>query len=154
MRPGSYRQGGFEYRLRESAVAPGGWRLDHDERGGFAGMDFEPRLATTADFVAMHRQQSTAPDSGFVRWATVQRRHRAGVDILRGCTLTSVTSAERTSRETATAGEWFGVLADLFGLTLDDVPDTERAALWTRVRTSHDAWLTTQRNHDYVTEPI
>jgi N-hydroxyarylamine O-acetyltransferase len=52
---GAYRQGPFRYALRPSAAEPGGWRFEHDPRGSFAGMDFRPQRATTADFEAKHR---------------------------------------------------------------------------------------------------
>ena len=38
--------------------------------------------------------------------------------------------------------EWFAALADVFDLPLDDLDSAERDALWTRVRTAHDAFLT------------
>ena len=40
-----------------------------------------------------------------------------------------------------TKAEWFGLLADVFGLTLADLGAPERDALWTRVRAAHEAWL-------------
>ena len=60
-----------------------------------------------------------------------------------GCRLL-VTATERRNRELDTAVDWFGSLTDVFGLDLADVGGTERAALWSRVRTAHDAWLATQ----------
>jgi arylamine N-acetyltransferase len=169
LRAGTYLQSGFGYRLTGSDLAPGGWRFDHDPSGGFAGMDFEPGIATVDDFAPMHEWLSTAPESGFVRMLTAQRRHATGVDIVRGCTLTTFTATARHNRELTTATEWFSVLADLFGLDLADVPAPERAALWSRTRAAHDTWLAEQAavsdaeqvigdpaagGHDSVTELI
>lgn len=144
LRAGTYHQGGFGYQLTGSDLAIGGWRFDHDASGGFAGMDFEPRIATVDDFAPMHEWLSTAPESGFVRVLTAQRRHATGVDIVRGCTLTTITATGRGTRELTTAAEWFGVLADLFGLGLADVAAAERAALWSRTQAAHKAWLADQ----------
>ncbi|HKE51192.1 MAG TPA: arylamine N-acetyltransferase, partial [Actinomycetes bacterium] len=143
------------------------WRFDHDPSGGFAGMDFEPRVATIDDFAEMHQWLSTAPESGFVRVLTAQRRHATGIDIVRGCTLATITAAGRDDQDLATPADWFGALADLFGLDLADVSPAERAALWTRTRAAHEAWLSEQgatdtqpagrpasRGHDSVTELI
>lgn len=47
---GVYQQGPYRLGLRPSEVDPGGWRLDHDPRGDFRGMDFAPgrRPSTTS----------------------------------------------------------------------------------------------------------
>ncbi|MFB9721747.1 arylamine N-acetyltransferase family protein [Planobispora longispora] len=136
---GVYRQGPFSYGLRPSEVAPGGWRFDHDPRGSFLGMDFGPESVEMTAFAGMHRHLSTSPDSGFVRVATVQRRDAAGVDILRGLVLTRV--GDRENRLTVeTPDDYFALLADVFGLTLDDVGPAGRAALWDRLVTAQEAW--------------
>ncbi|MDT0341738.1 arylamine N-acetyltransferase family protein [Streptomyces litchfieldiae] len=141
LRVASHRQAPFTYRMRPSEVEPGGWRLDHDPGGSFAGMDFtvtEP--AVPEDFAARHRELSTSPDSAFVRIASVLRRDAEGVDTLRGCVLGRIDEAGRRERELTTAGDWFEALAGIFGLTLADTDADERAALWARVRGAHDAW--------------
>jgi N-hydroxyarylamine O-acetyltransferase len=61
--------------------------------------------------------------------------------MLRGCRLTQLDALGRREMEIGTAGQWYAVLADLFGLTLDEVGASERAALWRRVRTGYEAWL-------------
>lgn len=140
LRVGRYRQGPFEYRLRRSDVERDGWRLDHDESGGFAGMDFTMAPAGPGDFVAMHRSLSTSPESGFVRMASVQRRHRLGVDLLRGCVLRTVTGDGGRERVLTTSESWFAVLADVFGLLLDDLSAGERERLWSAVWQAHERW--------------
>lgn len=139
LRTGSYRQGPFTYRLRPSQVEPGGWRFDNDERGAFVGMDFTLDPAAPADFAEWHAAMSTSPDSQFVRTAAVVRRRPDGFDRLRGCLLSSTDGTGRTQRELATADEWFGVLADTFGITLAEIEPAERTALWEKVRAAHSA---------------
>ncbi|MEV0582044.1 arylamine N-acetyltransferase [Nonomuraea sp. NPDC050310] len=137
---GRYRQGPFEYGMRPSVVAPGGWRLEHDPSGSFAGMDFALEETEMSAFTAMHEHLTTSPESGFVRTAVVQRRDRAGVDNLRGLVLTRLGhGAHRTTLETA--ADYFAALADVFGLTLEDATEEEKALLWKRVHAAHQAWL-------------
>jgi arylamine N-acetyltransferase len=144
LRPGRYRQGPFTYRLARSEVVPGGWRFTHDEAGSFVGMDFAWPMASPADFAAMHRHLSTSPESGHVRMATVERRDAAGVDTLRGCLLGRIDAGGRREEELTRPADWYAALADVFGLTLDDVGSRERTALWRRIRTAHHAWLSAQ----------
>jgi N-hydroxyarylamine O-acetyltransferase len=138
---GEYVQGPFRYRLRRSRIEPGGWRFEHDRRGTFVGMDFRPTRATTGDFAQRHQYLSTHPDSSFVRTCCVQRRDSRGVDMLRGCLLHRIDGHASAPRTVETRTEWFEVLDDVFGLPLSDVGAAERAALWTRVRSAHEAWL-------------
>ena len=140
---GEYRQGPFTYALRPSEAEPGGWRFDHDPRGSFLGMDFRSEVAGMPAFAERHHYLSTSPDSGFVRTAVVARRDAGGADILRGLRLTRVTeTSSRTLLESPP--DYFTALADVFGLTLDDVPPAERAALWPRLVTAHEQWLSTR----------
>lgn len=138
--PGTYRQGPFQYGLRPSAAEPGGWRFDHDPRGSFIGMDFRPEPTQMSAFAERHRHLSTSPESGFVRIATVQRRDATGADVLRGLVLTRI--GENTdSRTLEERRDYFTALADVFGLTLGDVSPGERDALWRRLVTAHEQWL-------------
>ncbi|WP_433252982.1 arylamine N-acetyltransferase family protein [Streptosporangium sp. CA-135522] len=136
---GVYRQGPFAYGLRPSPAEPGGWRFDHDPRGTFLGLDFRAEPAEMAEFAAMHEFLSTSPESGFVRVATVQRRDAGGVDILRGLVLTRLGDHEH-AMTAETERDYFEILADVFGLPLDDVTPTERAKLWGRLWTAHERW--------------
>jgi N-hydroxyarylamine O-acetyltransferase len=140
LREGEYRQGPFTYRLRHSDVAAGGWRFEHDPSGSFAGMDFESRVASPADFADSHERMSTAPDSAFVRLVSALRRDAEGVDVLRGQSLSRIDARGTSGRELETQGEWLDVLADVFGLPLDDVAPGERDALWRHVRIVHEHW--------------
>ncbi|MGW6981487.1 arylamine N-acetyltransferase family protein [Streptomyces sp. NPDC054932] len=142
----TYRQGPFTYRMTRSGVEPGGWRFDHDPRGTFVGMDFSLAPAGPGDFTAWHRQLSTSPESGFVRTVSVMRRDPHGVDAIEGCILSRTDAAGRTERELDTAGDWFGALGDVFGLTLDDTTTAERTALWTDVHARHQARKARRKN--------
>ncbi|HEY8546256.1 MAG TPA: arylamine N-acetyltransferase, partial [Acidimicrobiales bacterium] len=146
LRSGVYRQGPLTFRLRPSEVAPGGWRLDHDARGSFIGMDFEPAPATVDHFLERDEYLSTSPESGFVRVLVVQRRDAGGVDQLRGCTLSRVDAAEHPHERTIeTEADWYAALADVFGLPLPELDAAERTRLWAKVHADHEAWVTAGR---------
>jgi len=145
LRTGVVRQGPFTYGLHASPALAGGWRFRHDPAGSFVAMDFESSLASVDAFADSHAVLSTSPESGFVRFLSVQRRDAGGVDKLLSCTLRRIEGAGITERELRSANEWFAALADVFGLTLDDVEAGEKAALWRRARTAQDEW---QRSHD------
>jgi arylamine N-acetyltransferase len=140
---GEYQQGPFRYRLSRSEAVDGGWRLDADPRMSLVRVDWAPGEASPADFAAKHEHLSTSPDSGFVRVAAVFRRDADGWDVLRGCVLKRFDAGE-SARELTSRREWFEALADVFGLTLSDVDESRRAALWEKVRASHDRWLAAQ----------
>jgi N-hydroxyarylamine O-acetyltransferase len=139
LRPGEFADGPFQFGLEPSTVEFLGWRLRHHPYGSFEGMDFRADEATERDFEQMHTWLSTAPESGFVRVATVQRRDAHGVDLLRGRVLQRLPGGYPV--ELTSAAQWYGALADVFGLRLDDVPADDRATLWRRVSVAHDAWL-------------
>jgi arylamine N-acetyltransferase len=139
---GDHPQGPLTFRLRPSDVAPGGWRLDHDARGSFVGMDFAPGPATLDDFRERHEFLSTSPESGFVRTCILQRRDATTFDQLRGCTLARVGPGEAlTERIIGTQAEWFEAAADLFALPLPDVGPSDRDRLWRKIAADHESWL-------------
>src|SRR6266566_3829000 len=141
LRPGSYRDGPLTYHLGPSQVEAGGWRLEHDPRGSIAGIDLTMSPAAPEDFAQWHHYLSTSADSRLVRAAVVMRRDAAGADRLLGCMLRRIDGAGGAMRELTTPGDWFGALADVFGLPLTDLDKAERAALWAKVRSAHDKWL-------------
>jgi len=120
---------------------PGGWRFEHDARGSFRGMDFEPQPASMADFAEKHEYLSSSPESGFVRVCTAQRRDAHGVDILRALTLSRLDAGSRPPTVLASPEKWYAALADVFGLTLDDVSAADRDRLWRRVVAQHEQHL-------------
>jgi N-hydroxyarylamine O-acetyltransferase len=137
LRAGQHRDGPFRFALAPSSKEFLGWRFEHDPAiGSFTGLDFRADVAVLADFRAKHEWLSTAPESAFVRVATVQRRDATGADVLRGRVLTRVPDGRPV--ELTTAADWHAALADVFGIVL---PQDDRAALWHRVSAAHDAWL-------------
>ncbi|GES04154.1 arylamine N-acetyltransferase [Acrocarpospora corrugata] len=138
--PGTYHQGPFVYGLRPSEAEPGGWRLDHDPRGSFHGMDLRPGPVTMDTFENMHKHLSTSPDSSFVRTSAIQRRDPNGIDTLTGLSLRRLGHHDTTTlldRET----DFSEALADIFGLT---ITRQELTHLWPRLWTAHEKWLTTK----------
>jgi N-hydroxyarylamine O-acetyltransferase len=140
LRAGTYRQGPFTFRLAPSEVEPGAWRFDHDPRGAIAGMDFSTEPAGYADFAEWHHYLVTSPESRLVRAIAVMRRDADSADSLTGCMLRRIDADGKTVRELSTEQEWYGALAEVFGLRLGEVPAADRTALWTRVRGAHEAW--------------
>ncbi|MEV4107521.1 arylamine N-acetyltransferase [Nonomuraea sp. NPDC049695] len=137
---GAYRQGPFEFALRPSELAPGGWRFEHDPAGSFQGMDFDPAPTDMSAFVEMHRHLTTSPESGFVRTAAILRRDAYGADILRGLVLSRLGGSAHSVTLDG-APDYFAALADIFLLPLDDVNAGEKEKLWRKVNDAHEAWL-------------
>lgn len=137
---GTYSQGPHTYGLRPSEVAPGGWRFDADPKMSLHGMDFTPGEVVPADLNAEHERLQSAPDSSFVRVLVAFRRDVGGVDYLRGRVLKRLTQTEETT-ELSTRADWFGCLADMFGLPLSDVDEERKEVLWRKVTLAHEAWL-------------
>ncbi|MEV3988592.1 arylamine N-acetyltransferase [Streptomyces sp. NPDC049837] len=140
LRPGTYQQGPFTYRMEPSVTEPGGWTF-HNPAGPFPVMEFAARPATMADFADEHLRLSTAPDSPFRTTFVALRRDAKGLDLLRGRLLTRIDAAGRTERTLDTAGELFASLADVFGRDLDGLDADDRATLWERVTRAHEEWL-------------
>ena len=72
---------------------------------------------------------STSPTSTFVKNVTVQRRDGTGADKLINCTVLRIEGARTVEWEITSPAEFFAALADVFGLTLDDL-DEDRGRLW------------------------
>jgi arylamine N-acetyltransferase len=138
---GPHEHDGFTYVLAPSTFDPDGWRLEHDRRGAFVGVDFSRAPATTADFLEMHDWLSTSPASRFVKVVSISRRVEGGeVESLRGCVYSRIGRFGADRRDVTTASEWWDMVVDHFGLAYDDVPADERARLWSRIRTAHEEW--------------
>ncbi len=138
--PAKLRQGPFELSLERTDDGVGDWHLTHDPSGTFVGMSWRTAAATMDDFAERNRVLSTSPESGFVRICTVQRRDATGVDIMRGLILTRVGEGTAPSDPLTDRGDWFGALADVFGLRLEAVPDETLDRLWERLLTTHRDW--------------
>jgi hypothetical protein len=64
---------------------------------------------------------------------------------MRGCVLTRRDDDVVTTRTCESLHEWLDVLEGEFDLAFDDVPADALAALWTSVRTAHEAWADTRK---------
>lgn len=144
LRTATSEQGPFTYGLEPWTDRPGGWRFRHDSRGLFPSMVFAPEPVSIDAFADAHRYLSTSPESGFVRGLSVGRQDELGVDLMRGRVFWRVDAAGRTSHIVDDQAEWFGVLADVFGLHLSDVDQDARDRLWVRVSAAHERWLAYQ----------
>lgn len=134
LRPGRYQQGPFEFGLRASPLAPGGWRFEHDPQGTFVGFDVAPEPVTMSAFADVGEQLASSPESAFVRVPLAERRDRDGVDMLRGCVLTRIDASGKHSITVDQRDAWFSLLAERFGLGLTELDAATRADLWRRVR--------------------
>jgi N-hydroxyarylamine O-acetyltransferase len=138
--PAVHRTGPFRLSVEQTPGGVGDWHLTHDPSGAFAGMSWRSGPATLADFSARHQWLSTAPESGFVRLATVQRRDATGVDVLRGLVLSRVGEPSVEGVALTARADWFAALADVFGLRFDGVTDDALYRLWERCLATHRAW--------------
>jgi arylamine N-acetyltransferase len=135
-------QGPFAYGMERWSGRVGGWRFVHDPRAeSFVSMVFAPEPVEPAAFAEAHLRLSTSPDSSFVRAAVVSRRDARGADVLRGRVNHRIDAAGVSKRLVDTPGDWFALLADVYGLELPDVDGAERERLWARVSAAHEQWL-------------
>jgi arylamine N-acetyltransferase len=137
---GDCTQGPFHMTLEEASDGVGDWHLTHDPKGAFAGMSWRSATAGMDDFSERHRWLSTAPESGFVRVATAQRRDATGVDIIRGLVLTRVGDEMSAGETLEKRDDWFGALGDVFGLRFEAMPPDVRDRLWENAVVAHQAW--------------
>jgi N-hydroxyarylamine O-acetyltransferase len=128
------------YALEPSPMYTGGWRMLQGGGDDVGIIDVDTEEPQLAEISAAHEHLSTSPESGFVRTATFQRRDARGTDILRARTLSRVERGSTRRTLLADEDEWFGALADVFGLALPDVDAAERRALWQRVCAQHETW--------------
>ncbi|MCY0959407.1 arylamine N-acetyltransferase family protein [Streptomyces sp. H27-H5] len=147
LREDTFERGDFRYALERLAPLDGeapGWTY-RNPGGPFPVMNFRSAPATMADFASEHLRLSTSQDSGFVRTFAMLRRDAHGIDALRGRVLSRIDPLKGTTdRELHTPEEFFGVLAGVFGRSLDDLTARDRAALWERVDRAHETWRETR----------
>jgi N-hydroxyarylamine O-acetyltransferase len=136
---GEYDQAPFHLVLEQTPGAVGDWHLTHDPAGGFTGMAWRSAPAGIEAFALKHQWLSTSPESGFVNVLTAQRRDAAGVDILRGLSLSRLGSGAHETT-LATRAELVDVLHETFGFDVDAIGDDALDALWTNVHRAHRQW--------------
>lgn len=136
------QQRGFRYSVRRSDIVDG-WRFEQDPRlTAYPGMDFEDEAAHTPRFVPMHTRLSTDPASVFVSWVTVQRRTVDAVLTTKNC-LSIRVDGEGEQRETLdTPARYWTTVREVLGFDPPDLTAGERDALWRRIWSAHQAWLT------------
>jgi N-hydroxyarylamine O-acetyltransferase len=138
---GAYDQGPFHLELEDARGdgAIGDWHLVHDPKGAFTGMAWRSAPAEIDAFAPRHVWLSTSPESGFVKFLTVQRRDATGVDILRGQSLCRIGAAEHASTLTSKA-ELIAALHEIFGFDVDAIGGDALDALWQKVHCAHLEW--------------
>jgi N-hydroxyarylamine O-acetyltransferase len=141
---GPVEQPPFSMRLDETPSGIGDWHLTHDELGGFAGMAWRSAPATIEEFREKHTWLSAAPESGFVRVLTVQRRDAKGVDILRGCVLSRI-GDNASSADVTSQAELEDALTDLFDLDLTGIDPSALTSMWDRMQREHERWTAAGR---------
>ncbi|WP_091382856.1 arylamine N-acetyltransferase family protein [Actinokineospora alba] len=144
---GVYEQAPYTFALRPSEVVPGGWRLDHDGRGSFLGMDFAPAQAKVEDFLAKHDHLCTSPESGFVRVVTVSNRDAKTIRELRGRLYKETTATGVTHTTIDDRADYFGLLGNVFGLSLPEIGADRRDVLWSRLCVDHEQYLAGKAAH-------
>ncbi|MDQ1379877.1 MAG: N-hydroxyarylamine O-acetyltransferase [Actinomycetota bacterium] len=137
---GDYEQAPFRLALEETEAGIGDWHLVHDPTGGFAGMSWMAAEAEMTAFAAKHEWLSTSAESPFLQVAMTEHRDATGVDVVRGLVLARVGSGASSSEPLTHRSDWFGVLADEFGLHFGASPPEALDRLWDRVLATHRAW--------------
>ena len=142
---GAYDQGPFRYGVERLDL---GWRFRHDPAGAFTGMDFEDAVAAPGVFDLGHVQMSTSPTSNYVTNVMVARRDATGVDKLVNQSLMRIEGPRTVNWTLSSPTEYFAALADVFGMTLDDLGHDDRARLWRDAQAgqaAYEASLTASR---------
>jgi N-hydroxyarylamine O-acetyltransferase len=136
---GVFEQPPFRLELVETPGEIGDWHLRHDAAGTFTGMAWRAEPAAMTAFESMHATLSTAPDSGFVKILSLQRRHARSVDIVRGLTLSRVGDGAY-ERVMDSRDDLASTLHDVFGLDLAEFADGDLDRLWQRTHAAHIRW--------------
>ncbi|TYP79748.1 arylamine N-acetyltransferase family protein [Paenibacillus methanolicus] len=138
---GRYRQGPFAYELKPSAVAEGGWRMEHDPLHGYIGVDFAPELVPDlALFHPNHAHYSQSPDSPWMNQFLVRQRDEKSMNELRGCVWKAWDADGCATTEVARKNDWLALLADVFGERLAAYSQDERDSIWICVLKQHEEW--------------
>lgn len=138
LRSADFSRDGWTFRLRPSEVASGAsgasgaWRLDHDPRGSFVGIDIGAEVVDMDAFTASHQRQSREQGSLWRRWAIAERRVDGGTLRLVGCELTTWQGEESSTVVLTEERSWVDALR-LLNFEVDAVPADDLHALWLRI---------------------
>ena len=136
MLPGAVRPAGC---ARSEKVD--GWRMDHDPRASLSAWTSRPREVGLDAFAAQHAELSTNPDSPFRRLASVFRRKRDSVVVLRsvGLTETFADRVDDTSSRTRPTTSPSSPTSSTCPLPQLDA--AQRDQLWRRVWSQYEDFL-------------
>lgn len=141
LKHGRYEQGPFAYELRDSAVAEGGWRMEHDPPYGYVGVDFAPEeVQDLAFFHPNHAFYSRSPESPWINMFLIRQRTKAEMNELRGCIWKKWSAEGCKTTEVARKEDWMALLAEVFGERFAVYSHEERDAVWRRVLNQHEDW--------------
>ncbi|CAJ1367911.1 unnamed protein product [Effrenium voratum] len=138
LEPAAWKEDGFEFTL---ALRPGGeWRFENpvDATGNLAGFAFD--VSTSAegfdDFRNFHEFFWTNKDSIYVKGPLFLHRKTFGRGILSlfACTLRrshpDLPGGKEILQTAGSKEEWFGIVEEVFFMTLEDMNEDERNLLW------------------------
>ncbi len=131
LRAGPMAVDGYAFRLE--ALDEGWWRFHNHEMGGAKSFDFVAAPADPALLAEKCHWQQSAPESGFVLNAVVQRFRAEEILQLRGRVLRRVRPGAKQERILASPEELVEVLARDFDLEAPEV-----ATLWPRIAERHE----------------
>ncbi|MFE5323782.1 arylamine N-acetyltransferase [Paenibacillus sp. NPDC056579] len=141
LRHGLYEQGPLHYKVTGSSVVKDGWRLEHDPRASFTGVDFDAAvLGGLEEFLPKHDFYSRSPESPWMNIFLLRQRDADARNELRGCIWNRIGNDGVTKVELENKSQWFDVLGDVFGEHLVNYSSLERDDLWKRVEAAHIEW--------------
>jgi len=145
---GIYQQGPYTYKLMQSEVSAGGWRLEHDPNATFLGVDVAPEvISDMSAFAPQHKHYSISPDSPWVNTFLLRQRHAGGSNELRGCVWARRDEQGIIKTELQTQSQWLDVLGDVFHEKLVAYDQPARDDLWKRNVKLHEEWIRLKEAH-------
>lgn len=136
IRPGSYQQGAWQYRLEQ--IADEYWRFHNHEDSNVTSFDFKHEAAEEQTLVDKCEWLQTAEDSPFKKLFVAQRFTPAGFVVQLGKMFTTVTASGRTTQEIDNVEHFNDHMAKTFGLTEDF------HALWPDILAAHEHFFADQ----------
>ena len=144
---GQFKQGPLSYKVMKTSVVENGWRLEHDPRASFVGVDIDAaRLENLEEFKAKHDFYSRSLESPWINIFLVRQRNAAESNELRGCIWGRRDENGLRKIEIETKTQWLEVLGDVFEEKLVNYSSLERDELWKRVDAAHQQWKAAKIN--------